>query len=127
MNKKNTIYLIIAILFLFSSISISFAQEWGLIGQVKVKKQGNNVDIAITNRVFHYKELKVGVQNGPIKIIKIIAFPVDGEAYEVEVQNYIQPGETTPSIFLSEKGLALTKIQIIYYTKKHVTIELYGK
>jgi len=126
MNKKVSACLILSIAFLISCVSFSYALDWELIGQIKVAEKANKVDFAIGNKKALYTQLRFGVQTAPIKIIKIIASPADGEEIEIESKSYIRPGENSPPILLSGEGIALNNVRLIYYTKKWVTVELYG-
>jgi hypothetical protein len=129
MNRKISLGLFLAASFVISTISVCYAQEWELIGEKKAFKDNTYVEIAINDQEAFYKELKFGVKSADIKIKKIIVYSVDGNEneYKIDSPAWIEPGEKTSPISLSEAGLSLTKVKLNFYTKKNVVVEFYGK
>jgi len=127
MNRKISVGLIL--IFVISSFSFCYAQNWELIGEKKGLKDNTYVEIEINDQEAFYRELKFGVKSAKIKIKKVIVYSVDGKEneYEIDAPVWIKPGENTPPISLSEEGFALTKIKLKFYAKKKVIVEFYGK
>lgn len=129
MNKKLSVCFVLTILFLISSISMCNAQDWVLIGEKKVPKKWTSVEIGINDQNVIYKELMFGVQTAAMKAKKIIAIAVDGSVHEymIDAPTWIEPGENTPPVFLSESGIALKSVKLIFFARKSVIVEFYGK
>ena len=123
MKKKTIFYLIWVIVF---SISSCYAQDWELIGEKKVVGKKKVTDIEINNQGTSYKKIRFGVKNTALTIRKIIAYSQDGQKYEIDSPSYIKKDEFSPSISFSEKGIKLIKVRLIYRTKRHVIVQLYG-
>jgi len=70
-----------------------------------------------------------GVQRAAMKAKKVIAYSADGSVheYEIETPTWIESGEKTPPILISDSGIALKSIKLIFFARKSVTVEFYGK
>lgn len=126
MKRKFFACLTLSLAFLFASISFCYAQEWEFIGSVKVAKKKNHADISVANQEALYKQLQLTAHEGFIELKRIIALTPGGESYTIELQTFLDTGETSAPIELSEKGIALSSVTIIYYTKRRPVLELYG-
>lgn len=129
MKKNFSASFVLSILFFILSISFCYAQGWELIGQKKTVRDKVAVEIEINDQNALYQELMFGVQIAVLKAKKVIATSVDGIAHEYEIDetSWIEPGQQTPAIILSDEGLALQKIKLIFYAKRSVIVEFYGK
>lgn len=126
MHKNTISYFILLIVFYISAVSLCHAQDWALIGEKKVLRKKKVTDIGISNQETAYKKIRFGVKNTALSIRKIIAYTQDGQKYEIGSPSYIKKGEFTAPILFSGKGIKLIKVRLIYRTKRHVIVQLYG-
>ena len=126
MHAKKLPWVILIMAMVFLSVSFCHADEWELIGERKVQGKDKFTDIEIGGQGIRYQKIRFGVKNTALRIRSVIAYTADGEKKAIDFSSYIKKGEFTSPISFFERGIELVRVRLIYRTKKHVIVQLYG-